>query len=106
MADDKIVVDTADGEYTLTKKEEEVVERMLDTFEGQSPAVRVASFEALLANYCHECGEEQPDDPEDECPCVEASSEDEDEEDEDEEDEDEEDEEDEDEEDEDEEPKS
>ena len=89
MADEKIVVDTPGGEYTLTKKEEVVIEGLLDTFEGQSPAVRVAGFEALLANYCHECGEEQPDDPEDECPCVEASSDDEDDENEDEDDEDE-----------------
>ena len=57
---------------TLTKAEEAIVEDMLDSFDEATPEVRVAAFEALLANYCHECGEEQPDDPEEECPCTEA----------------------------------
>lgn len=56
----------------LTEKETAVVDGLLDTFDELTPKVRVAAFEGLLANYCHECGEEQPDDPEQECPCTEA----------------------------------
>lgn len=54
----------------LSKKEEAIIDGMLDTMDEMSPECRVEAFGALLANYCHECGQEQPDDPEQECPCM------------------------------------
>jgi len=37
---------------------------------SMKPGQRVAFFEDLLALYCVSCGEENPDDPNESCPCL------------------------------------
>lgn len=69
----KATATTDETEADLTKQEQKSVDFLADGFETMSPKLRVVAFETLLATYCHECGEEQPEDPEEECPCIEAS---------------------------------
>jgi hypothetical protein len=69
----KASVTIDETEAGLSKQEQKCVDSLVTSFEDMRPALRVASFEALLATFCHECGADQPEDPEEECACVEAS---------------------------------